>query len=89
MASKTSGWWVIIKCKTIPSQDWYWCSRRNCNFRRIFWKLDVVTLRETGKSLHGPAKQPPANIALTEFIGMIITPGILRYVNWMGSLLLR
>ena len=40
-------------------------SRRNCNFRRIFWKLDGVTLRETGKTLHGPAKQPPANNAWT------------------------
>ena len=39
--------------------------RHNCNFRRIFWKLDGVTLRETGKSLHCPAKQPPANNALT------------------------
>ena len=33
--------------------------------RRILWKLDGVTLRETGKSLHGPAKQPPANSAWT------------------------
>ena len=27
----------------------------------IFQKLDGVTLRETSKSLHGPAKQAPAN----------------------------
>ena len=31
----------------------------------MLWKLDGVTLRETGKSLHGPAKQPPASNALT------------------------
>ena len=61
--SKDNQWIIELLLNGKPFQvkiDTF--AEHNCNF---FWKLDGVTLRETGKSLHGPAKQPPANNAWT------------------------
>ena len=61
--SKDNQWMIELLLNGKSFQVKIYWRRCNCNFRRIFWKLDGVTLRETGKSLHGLAKQPPANNA--------------------------